>query len=93
MGPIGEGIIIGIGSTAGVGIITMVGTTLARVWKTPKRLDRIERLVPILLRGMWAVLKMHVDEQNGSTDPDIKRAFSELTEIVTDGAVSQKGNL
>ena len=58
-----------------------------RLWHTPKRLDRLEGIIPILTRGMWAILKIHI---NGNTDKDVSTAFDELTRAVTNGVVSQK---
>jgi hypothetical protein len=90
MGPIEEGIVIGIGSTAGLGILTFLITALNRVWKTPKRLDRVERVLPVIARGVWALLGEHVREHNGDASPEITQAYTELTDVVTNGVVSQK---
>lgn len=55
-----------------------------------KRADRVDRVLPTMARGVWAVLKFHVQEQNGARDPDIEKAYDELTKVTTDGIVSQK---
>ncbi len=87
MSPETSGILIGAASLALAGLLTWVGVHLGRLWRTPKRLDRIEGIIPVLIRGMWAILKVHI---NGNTDEDVSSAFKELTKAVTDGVVSQK---
>jgi hypothetical protein len=87
MGPIAEGIVIGIGGTAGAAALGMLATTMRRLWKTPKRLERIERLIPPIARALLVMLRVHMGEEvNG----DVKAILKELDEVLTDGAVSQK---
>jgi len=86
-----DGIIIGIGSTVGALILVALAALVARQWRSPKRIDRLERVVPILTRGVWALLGLHVQEHNGDVAPEITDAYSDLTKIVTNGVVSQKG--
>lgn len=85
-----DGIIIGIGSTVGALILLTLAALVARQWKSPKRIDRLERIVPPMARGVWALLGEHVREHNGDAPKEIVEAYSELTAVVTDGVVSQK---
>jgi hypothetical protein len=55
-----------------------------------KRQDRVDGILPTIARGTWAILKFHVQENKGSTDPDIISAYEELTKQVTNGIVSRK---
>ena len=87
MSPETSGILIGAASLALATLLTWIGIHLGRLWHTPKRLDRIEGIIPVLTRGMWAILKVHI---NGNTDKDVASAFDELTKAVTNGVVSQK---
>jgi len=87
-----DGIIAGIGSTVGALILVGLVALVVRQWKTPKRVDRLERIVPVLTRGVWALLGLHVQEHNGDVPREIQDAYSKLTEIVSDGIVSQKGD-
>lgn len=83
-------ILVGVGVTVlGTGTIGFL-VVVVNVYKTPKRLNRLEALFPIIIRGVWAILKMHVDEHNGSTPTEVASAYEELTREVTDKSVSQK---
>lgn len=90
MSPETEGILIGSGAIVFAGLLTYVATQLARLWRTPKRLDRLERIIPTMARGLWALLGEHVREHNGDTSAEIVDAYRQLTDVVTDGVVSQK---
>ena len=90
MGPIAEGIIVGVGSTVVVGFLSGLTPPVKRALKAAKRVDRIENALPALTRGVWALLGVHVAECNGTTSPEIKESYEELTRIVTDSIISQK---
>jgi hypothetical protein len=85
-----SGILIGICSMAGATILAWIAAALVRLWRTPKRIDRLEKVVPIIGRGVWALLAIHVREHNGDTDPMVINAYDECTRAFTDGVVSQK---
>lgn len=87
MSPETSGILIGAGAIILAGLLIWISSQLAHLWHTPKRLDRIEGIIPILARGVWAILKVHI---NGNSDGDVVEAFRELSKAVTDGVVSQK---
>lgn len=63
---------------------------MRRVFKTPKRLDRLEESFVPALRGVWALLKVQVAERNGDVDPEIKKAYDDLTETITSLTVSRR---
>ena len=87
MGPVAEGIVIGIGGTLGATIVGMVGATMRKLWKTPKRVDRLERLLPTMARALLILLRIHAGEDvNG----DIKTVLNELDGVLTNGSVSLK---
>jgi len=82
--------LIGAGSIATAGLITWIGIQLVRLWHLPKRVDRIERIIPPIARGIWALLGEHVRQNDGNSTPEIAEAYSKLTEVVTESVVSQK---
>ena len=87
MGPIAEGIVIGIGGTLGASVCGMVAATMVRLWRSPKRIDRIERLIPPMARALLVILRVHMGEEiNG----EMKDILKELDGVLTDGAISQK---
>ncbi len=87
MGPIAEGIVIGIGGTLGATAVGMMGATMKRLWRTPKRIDRIEKMIPPMARALLVMLRVHMGEDvNG----DMKAILKELDDVLTDGAISQK---
>jgi len=67
-----------------------VVVVMGKVWRTPKRVDRLERAMVPTARGVWALLKLHIDEHNGETTPEIAEAYKELSDVVFGGIVSQK---
>jgi len=82
-----EGIAIGVGSAVITGLIVFLVSALARMWHTPKRLDRIEAILPALLRAVMCVLKNQKEGKcNGSTQDSIQ----ELNDLLTNSAVSKK---
>jgi hypothetical protein len=82
-----SGIIIGVASTAGAGALAFLVSTLARLWHTPKRLDRLERVVPVIIRSLLAILRCQkAGVCNGETD----EAISEIENLLSEGIVSQK---
>lgn len=92
MSPEVTGILIGACSLLAAAILTALGAAIIRLWRTPKRIDRLERMIPPLTRGVWALLGEHVRDSNGDSSQEIKDAYAGLTDIVTDGVVSQKEN-
>lgn len=91
MNPELSGVLIGAGSIVGAAILVALAAAIIRVWRTPKRLDRLERVVPPIARGLWALLGEHVRDHNGDTSPEVAEAYKLLTEVVTESVVSQKG--
>jgi len=82
-----SGILIGAASILAAGFLTYFTVQLARLWHTPKRLDRIETLLPPLLRAVLCLLKNQKEGKcNGSTDKTIE----ELDRLLTRQSVSQK---
>lgn len=68
-----------------------IGSALTkRVEDLGKRNDRMERVLPPAAFGIWALLRIHVAERNGSTDPDVKKAYDGLQEVIFPAIVSQK---
>ena len=87
MSPELSGILIGIGSIAGATLLALFAGAQVRLMHTPKRLDRIETILPPLLRAMLAVLKCQREGKcNGMTDD----AIQELEELMTNGIISRK---
>lgn len=58
--------------------------------KYGKRSDRVEAVLPPVAYGVWALLRIHVQEHNGTTDPDVKKAYDSLSEVLPSLIVSQK---
>lgn len=82
-----EGMMMGIGGTVGAAILIAMVALIARQWKSPRRIDRLERLVPSIARALLVLLHVHrIEDTNG----DVAAAENELTKIITDGSVSQK---
>ena len=71
-----SGILIGAGAIILAGLLIWISSQLAHLWHTPKRLDRIEGIIPILARGMWAILK---STSTATRTRMLSNAFSELT--------------
>jgi|GEM_PF-3997774 len=82
-----EGIVIGVGVAVLSGFIIFIGNVLAKLWNTPKRLDRLERIIPTMARALLVLLQVHVYEK---PDGEAEQALTELKAILTDGSVSQK---
>ena len=81
------GILVGAGGLLLAGFLTYLVVQLSRLWHTPKRLDRIETLLPPLLRAVLCMLKnQKAGKCNGTTDMTI----AEIEELLTDQSVSQK---
>jgi hypothetical protein len=87
MNPVTQGILIGAGSAILMTLLTIIAASLARLWHTPKRLDRLDRLIPTMARALLVLLQRHVNDE---TDNEAEAALTELKGILTDGAVSQK---
>jgi hypothetical protein len=87
MGPIAEGIVIGIGGSLGATTLGIAGATMVRLWRTPKRVDGIERIIPPMARALLVLIRVHLGEKvNG----EMKGVLKELDNVLTEGAISQK---
>lgn len=84
-----EGILIGIASTVGASLVFGGGALVCRVWHTPKRLDRLERLLPPMVRAVLVLLRT---QKSGTSNGGLDESIGELEEVLSDGAVSQKAS-
>jgi hypothetical protein len=82
-----EGILEGAGAAVVGGLIVGSFTITRRLWHTPQRLDRIERLVPPLLRAVQALL---IAAKRGAANGEVDDSIEELKQLTTDGMISQK---
>jgi len=82
-----DGILVGIGGTVGAIIVVGLASLVARQWRSPKRIDRIERVLPAFARALLALLQVHVAEE---TNGAIKEAEDELRHILTESVISQR---
>lgn len=85
-----NGILIGIGSTIGALVLVALAALVARQWKSPKRLDRLDAVVPMLARGILALLEFHIFGDTNGSKQTMKKSWDELRTITTDKMVSQK---
>jgi len=85
-----EGIIVGIVGTVGAAILIALVALITRQWKSPKRLDRLEGVVPPMARGIFALLEFHVFGDTSDARETMKASLNELREVTTDKMVSQK---
>lgn len=82
-----EGIFIGAASLALAGLIAFFASTIIRLWHTPKRLDRLEAVIPVIVRSLLAILRCQkAGVCNGETDG----AIAEIEALLSNGIVSQK---
>jgi hypothetical protein len=81
-------ILVGAGASVLGGLVVGGAMALRRLWRTPQRLDRIERLVPALLRAVQALLIVQRD--CGAGNGAVQDSLEELQQLVTNGAVSQR---
>ncbi len=79
--------ILGAGGTLLAGLIVFFVTSIARLWHTPKRLDRLEKIMPVTLRALLAVLSC---QKRGVSNGETDAAIEEINQLLTNGAVSQK---
>jgi hypothetical protein len=84
-----EGIAIGVGSAIGALILVAITALITRQWRTPKRVDRLEAVVPPMARGIFALLEYHVLGDNGNKET-MKISLDELRDVTTDKMVSQR---
>jgi hypothetical protein len=82
-----EGVMIGVISAVATAMLIFLSATIVRLWHSPKRLDRLDRLIPTMARALLVLLQRHV---NDSPDSEAEIALTELKAILTDGAVSQR---
>jgi len=79
----------GAGAIVIAAVLAFFAAAIARVWHTPKRLDRLEIAVPVMIRAMLSILRCQkAGTCNGETDASIK----EIEDMLSKGAVSQKGS-
>jgi len=84
-----EGIAIGVGSAAVFAFLVFLTSQIVRLWHTPKRIDRLERVVPVIFRSLLAILRCQkAGVCNGETD----EAISEIETLLSDGIVSQRAS-
>jgi uncharacterized membrane protein YccC len=84
-----EGIIIGIVVTVGATLVIALAAALIRLWRSPKRLDRLEAVVPAMARGIMLLLRSH--QAAGKAKKEVQDALDELQKLTTDMMVSQRG--
>jgi hypothetical protein len=77
-------IAFGAGGTLGAGAAAFLFAAIIRVWKTPKRIDRLERAVPILLRSTIILLRCQKNE------PGVESVIAEMDDFLSDASMSQK---
>jgi hypothetical protein len=78
---------LGVGGTLLTAFLVFLAGSIVRAWHSPKRLDRLELAIPVMIRGMLAVLRCQKDGRcNGETD----EAIGEIEEMLSEGIVSQK---
>jgi len=65
-------------TVAGGSGLTFVAATIFRMWHIPKRVDRMEKALPVIAKGLWSLLKCHV---NGN--PEINGACDDLQALFT----------
>jgi ribosomal protein L30/L7E len=83
-----EGIAIGVGSTLLAAIIIAMSATIARLWHSPKRLDRIDAVIPALCRAVLVLLRLH--KEGEKVNGELVESIREMTNITTNQTVSQK---
>lgn len=84
-----EGILIGVASTVGASLVLGGAALICRVWHTPKRLDRLERLLPPMVRAVLVLLRT---QKTGSENGELDNSIHELEDVLSDGAISQKAS-
>ena len=83
-----QDIIVGAGASVLGGLVVGGAVALRKLWRTPRRLDRIERLIPALLRAVQALLIVQRD--CGAGNGAVNDSLEELQQLVTNGAVSRE---
>ncbi len=83
-----QDIIVGAGASVLGGLVVGGAVALRKLWRTPRRLDRIERLIPALLRAVQALLIAQRD--CGAGNGAVNDSLEELQQLVTDGAISRE---
>ncbi|MBZ5672307.1 MAG: hypothetical protein LAO04_21625 [Acidobacteriia bacterium] len=82
MNPVTEGIFIGVCSALLITFLTFLSASLVRMWHAPKRLDRLEKVVPVIIRSLLAILRCQkAGICNGNTDDAIK----EIEDLLSEG--------
>ena len=81
--------LLGVGGTLLAGLVVFFVSSIVRLWHTPKRLDRLERIMPVTLRALLAVLSC---QKRGTCNGETDAAIEEINQLLTNGAVSQKAS-
>jgi len=101
MSPEVSGIIVGAASIVGAGLLTWLAATLVRLWRLPKRMDRVEAISPLLLRAVMILFDVNLIEvrcqQGKSCNGDLDEAVNkmgafrkEMDSFLSGAAISQK---
>jgi hypothetical protein len=86
MGPIIDGL-IGAGSVVLTGLVTAVAALMIRLWRTPKRVERLEVAIPVLIRATLVQLRcLKAGKCNGEADETI----SEVEAFLSNNVISVK---
>ena len=102
MSPETSGVFIGAGAILLAGLLTWLGVALARLWKVPKRIDRIEAMNPMMLEALMLLFDVNVIElecqQGKECNGDLTiavnsiKAFKDrVTKFLAAASISQKG--
>ena len=101
MGPVTEGILIGAGGLVAFALLSTIAALLIRMSHVPKRVDRLEAAVPIMLRGLMSILDgqivsvacIQAKKCNGELEDLIetdRRFKQEIQDFLAGKAISQK---
>jgi hypothetical protein len=101
MGPIAEGIIIGMSGISMASVLALAGGSIVKLWHTPKRLDRIEAGYPLIFEGLALLLDvtaLQVRCQQGSkcngeldnANESIRTYKKKLSDHLTLSTISKK---
>jgi hypothetical protein len=84
------GVLLGVGGTLLAALLAWILVSIARQWRSPKRIDRLERMIPPIARALLVLLDVHCVE---GTNGEVKETRTELHRILSDQAVSQKAGV
>lgn len=80
------GILIFIGTS----ILTLLAVIFLRNMRSPKRLDRVEAVLPAMARGIMTLQEFALYGDTNGTKAEMEKSHSELSTITTNMMVSQK---